>query len=338
MRPEGLGILLVAAPIDGQMARRAAIHLHHAREVHIVHDVRRHDLADRQRRRHEVEQRGVPEVVLDEARLDRFHDAGKAIALEVEPIELLLQPGRFGRVLAELRLHRGTFRLDLLHFQVQLVQSLSLGLDRLLELADSFGIRLALDLEGVAIDVVGGLLELRRLVRPEEPRVDIRELVVEFVYPLAAGLHRLLRRPQLLLEPRQLPFIDAAVGLGELRPRDFELQLGELALRVLPLSIEIVPDHPDCGQKQEDARRREDDVQEVDVVGVPDSLFFSHIVSDIEEDLGNRHDVLQVEHPPKQHLDRQRHHHQEEKHGDVKPWSAQLDEIALEHCPREHHR
>ena len=55
-------------------------------------------------------------------------------------IELLLQPADFGRVLSELGLQRRALGLDLLHFEVQLVQPLSLGLDLLLLLADAFGI------------------------------------------------------------------------------------------------------------------------------------------------------------------------------------------------------
>src|ERR671923_2416658 len=41
--------------------------------------------------------------------------------------------------------------------------------------------------------------------------------------------------------------------------------------------------------------------------------------SDVEEELGDGHDVLQVEDPAGQHLDRQRHHHQEEEDRHVIP-------------------
>ena len=60
-------------------------------------------------------------------------------------------------------------------------------------------------------------------------------------------------------------------------------QLREPPLRVLPVAVVVVPDHPDDRQEQEQAGRREDDVQEVDVVRVPDALLFSHD-SDVEEE------------------------------------------------------
>ena len=62
----------------------------------------------------------------------------------------------------------------------------------------------------------------------------------------------------------------------ELRLRHLVLELREPPLRVLPVAVEVVPDHPDDRQEQEQAGRREDDVQEVDVVSVPDALLFSH--------------------------------------------------------------
>src|SRR5581483_1980394 len=52
--------------------------------------------------------------------------------------------------------------------------------------------------------------------------------------------------------------------------------------------------------------------------------------SNIEEDLRNRHDVFQVEDPPRQHLDRQRHHHQEQERRDVVPRRAELRVVRLE--------
>ena len=66
----------------------------------------------------------------------------QAVLLEVDLIDLLLQPADFRRVLSELGLQRRALGLDLLHFEVQLVQSLRLGLDLLLLLADAFGILL----------------------------------------------------------------------------------------------------------------------------------------------------------------------------------------------------
>ena len=54
------------------------------------------------------------------------------------------------------------------------------------------------------------------------------------------------------------------------------LQVREVPLRLLPVPVVVVPDHPNDRQEQEQAGRRENDVQEVDVVGVPDTLLFSH--------------------------------------------------------------
>ena len=45
---------------------------------------------------------------------------------------------------------------------------------------------------------------------------------------------------------------------------------------LFPLPVEVVPDHPDDREEQEQARRREHDVQEVDVIGVADTFFVSH--------------------------------------------------------------
>jgi hypothetical protein len=61
MRRERLRVLLVALLVDRQVAGLAAVHLRHADEVHVVDDVGQDDLLDLDRRRHEVEQRRVPE-------------------------------------------------------------------------------------------------------------------------------------------------------------------------------------------------------------------------------------------------------------------------------------
>src|SRR5205085_8168955 len=70
--------------------------------------------------------------------------------------------------------------------------------------------------------------------------------------------------------------IDAARRLLQLRLRHLIFELCETPLGVLPLAVEVVPDHPDDRQEQEQARRREHDVQEIDVVSVSDAFFFSH--------------------------------------------------------------
>src|ERR1700730_13776610 len=81
---------------------------------------------------------------------------------------------------------------------------------------------------------------------------------------------------QLRLELLHLCAIDAAPRLLQLGLGDLDLQNFEPPLRVLPFAVVVIPDHPDDRQEQEQARRREDDVQEVDVVSVPDTLLFSH--------------------------------------------------------------
>ena len=144
----------------------------------------------------------------------------------------------------------------------------------------------------------------------------------------------LVRRDVLLRPPAAAPASCCSLFLStrarrllELRLRHLVLELREPPLRVLPVAVEVVPDHPDDRQEQEQAGRREDDVQEVDVVGVPDALLFSHGL-DVEEEFRNRHDVLQVEDPAREHLDRQRHHHQEQEHVDVVARRAQLLVVA----------
>ena len=82
------------------------------------------------------------------------------------------------------------------------MQSLRLGLDLLLLLADAFGIRLSARFERVAVDVVGRLGELRGLVGAKETPVDFREPLVDVVDALAIGFHRLLRRRELLAAAR----------------------------------------------------------------------------------------------------------------------------------------
>ena len=94
---------------------------------------------------------------------------------------------------------------------------------------------------------------------------------------LLVGRHVLLRRLQLRFELLQLVAIDRAAGLLELRLGDLHLELLETPLRVFPVPVVVVPDHPDDRQEQEQAGRRKDDVEEVDVVRVPDTLLFSHI-------------------------------------------------------------
>src|SRR5207244_13271550 len=86
----------------------------------------------------------------------------------------------------------------------------------------------------------------------------------------------LLGRLPLRFELRDLVAVDALHGLLALRLRHLILELRKTPLRVLPFAVEVIPDHPYDRQEQEQAGRRDDDVQEVDVIGVSDTLFFSH--------------------------------------------------------------
>src|SRR5205823_15027828 len=93
---------------------------------------------------------------------------------------------------------------------------------------------------------------------------------------LAVRGNLLLGGLALRFELLDLAPVDAARRLLQLRLGDLILQLREAALRVLPVPVEVIPQHPDDRQEQENTGRREDDVQEVDVVCVPDALLFSH--------------------------------------------------------------
>jgi hypothetical protein len=85
-----------------------------------------------------------------------------------------------------------------------------------------------------------------------------------------------LRRGELRLELLQLSLVDIARCLLEARLGDLILELGELPLGVLPLAVVVVSDHPDDGDEQEHAACGENDVEEIDVVCVPDALLLSH--------------------------------------------------------------
>src|SRR6202521_3770322 len=60
------------------------------------------------------------------------------------------------------------------------------------------------------------------------------------------------------------------------------------------------------------------------------AIAFVSAALNIEKDFRYTDDVLQVEDPPKQHLDGQGYHHQEQEHGDVIAWRAKLLVIRLE--------
>jgi len=117
-------------------------------------------------------------------------------------------------------------------------------------------------------------LEERAKVNYDHPDSMESELLVEHLESLLAG--RAVDRPvydftvhnrsteTVRVEPRPVVIVEGI------------LVLSEPALRALPVPIVVVPHHPDDRQEQEQAGRREDDVQEVDVIGVPDTFFLSH--------------------------------------------------------------
>src|SRR5688500_17181472 len=58
----------------------------------------------------------------------------------------------------------------------------------------------------------------------------------------------------------------------------------------------------------------------------------------IENNLLNVNEILEVEQPPQNHLDRQRHHEQEEKRPDVVARGAHLQIETAERTHRQNHR
>ena len=278
MRGERLRILFVAPPVDRQMARPASIHLRHADEVHVVDDIRQDDLLNLERRRHEVEQRRVEEVVLHGARRDH-----------VEP---LLQPvflGGHARRSASRRprprpvylpssaLQRGPFGRDLLDFEVQLADPpLQLGHRAGPWLRRSTPRRSATPRSRSGPGRTSPSPSGSRSSRGTAGCRASSILLLQLVDLLLVGRDLLRGLLQLRLELLQPAAIDAAARLLQLRLRHLVFELREAPLRVLPVAVVVVPDHPDDGQEQEQAGRREDDVQEVDVVSVPDALLFSH--------------------------------------------------------------
>ena len=276
VRGVGLRKLLVAWAIDGQVTGLAPVHLHHPHKIHVVNHVRQHQLPHRERRRHEVEERRVSEVVLDQARRQDGEPAIEPRLLEVklgdQPLNLRHFTGQAVPLLQEGRTLGGRLlhlEIELIHARAQLGHSLPLGL----------GARILVRpgrLEVVPILVVGRLCELVGLRFDRQPGFDIGHLGRNLVDLLPVCGDILLGLGQLRLELGQLFLVHALGRLLEAGLGDLRLQLDEPPLCVLPLAVVVVPDHPDDRDEQEDAGRRKDDVQEVDVVGVSDALLFSH--------------------------------------------------------------
>ena len=143
------------------MTRLTAIHLRHADEVHVVDDVREDDLLDLDRRRHEIEQRSVSDVILHDAGRDHVETFPQPRLLGVRVFDLLAQRGGLTGVLTELLLDLRLFSLGLLPCQLEIVELLRFLLGNLLFARDVAGAGRARRLEVVAVLVVG---RLRRLV------------------------------------------------------------------------------------------------------------------------------------------------------------------------------
>ena len=278
MGGEWLGILLVPLLVDGQMAGLAPVHLRHLRKVHVVEHVRQDDLLNLDGRRHEIEQRRVPEIVLDGARREDVDPLAQPALLGVHFLDLFLNRRDQAGVSTELLLQIGSFGERCLERQIQLGELRFFLSDVLAFLLSG---RVALfspyRLEFVAVVVVRGFGEVGVLLLAEGARLDVLQLLLEVVDLRLIGLDVLPRPCLLRLKLRQLVGIHRPRRLLQRRLRDLVFELGELPLCVLPLPIVIVPDHPHDRQEQEDAGRREHDVQKVDVVSVPDTLLFSHI-------------------------------------------------------------
>jgi len=270
VRAVRLWILLVSLLVDGQVTRRAPVHLRHPRKVHIVDDVGQDDLLDLQRRRHEVGHRRVAQQGLRQARRDDVEARGEATLLGLHVVDLLLDLGDLPGVLAKFRLHVLLLGLGFLPLQVELVDLFAKLVDLGFHPLRARLLRVTRDLVGIPVDVVLRFRELVVLGVAIETRVHVGELVLQFVDLRLVRFDVLPGRRQLLLELLLLTRVDTLLRRGELLSRHLHLELGEAALGVLPLAIEVVPHHPDRADEQHDARRGKDDVQEVDVVGVPD--------------------------------------------------------------------
>ena len=124
--------------------------------------------------------------------------------------------------------------------------------------------------------------------------------------------------------------------LGALR-----LQAGELGLVLLPGPVVVRPDHERHHDQQADRGEREHHVQfagTADHLRVAAGFVLSHGRASrtprgrsyVEEDLGQRHDVLQVERPAQDHLDRQRDHGEQQEHEHSVAPRAHLVVVLLE--------
>ena len=181
MRRERLRVFLVALLVDRQVAGHAPVHLRHGLEVHVVDDVRQDELLNLDRRRQEVEERRVEEVVLGGARRDRVEQLAQARLLGVHVLDLLGDGRHLPGVLGLRLLDAGPLGGQLLDLQVQRGQLLLLFRDALALLDGARQAGRTRRLEVVAVVVVGGLRVLIVALRPVEPDVDVVELLLQLV-------------------------------------------------------------------------------------------------------------------------------------------------------------
>ena len=276
MRPKGLRITLVPFPIDGQMAGRATVHLAHAFEVDVVDDVLRDGLMHDQARRNKVEHRSVEQVVVDEVDLQVDQPILQPRCLGRDLTNGVVRIGHAARERTAQTTHLVALRRHPLDLEAHLDPPLVHGIDSRPIRGSLLGV-LSLDfLERVPRNVVIRLLEVVSLGRQKEIGIDHGQLVVVLVNLLLVGRQRLLGRRALGAQLLETLRVQAFPRRLQVELRHLRLQGHEASLIALPLAIEIVPHHPDDRREQKDAGRGEDDVEEIDVVGVSDAFLVSH--------------------------------------------------------------
>ena len=286
---ERLRVVFEAGPVDGQMAGLATVHLRHADEVHVVHDVRGDRLAHRQGRRHEVEQRRVQQVVVDQVGGRVGRDLPQPLRLPGQAVQLVGDRVDLRVELGDARADAVAFRRQPLDLQPLFDPALVEGGDLVLALDLHFcrrgrlpaavvvGVRfVAAHLEIVPVHVVDGLREVEVLGGDEQLPVHVGQLVFQLGDLDGVGRKLILGGGAPGLELRDLGLVDVPLGLRQIRARHLALEAAEPPLVVLPLPVVVVPDHPHRGEEHEEARRGEDHVQEIDVVGVSDCPFVCH--------------------------------------------------------------
>ena len=202
MRRVRLRIRLVPLAVDRDVARAAAIHLLEPDEVQLVVDVRRDRLLDRQARGHEVEQRGVQQIVSDEVDLQVLDERGQPGRLRRQLADLVVRVGDAAGVFADLRAQVVTLRHQPLDLQAELDPAVVHGVDLRPHLLGFVRMFLPELLVGVARDVVVRLLEVELLVREVVVGLDAGQGALELGHLLGIGGELAPRPPR---APRSAP-------------------------------------------------------------------------------------------------------------------------------------